>query len=81
MRSKQVMYAWAGAPCCGLAPVDVGHVLQDLSTGTDLSLFSGLSPLLQSFPFSSVDPPPATTTGLKQTTVKRHHKPIRAAHD
>lgn len=49
MRPKWVMYAWAGAQHCGLAPVDVGPVLQDLSTGTDLSLFSGLSPLLRSF--------------------------------
>lgn len=56
MRLKQVMYAWAAAPSCGLALVDVGHVLQDLSTGMDLSLFSGLSPLLQSFPFSLATP-------------------------
>lgn len=33
MRPKQVMYAWAGALSCGLAPVDIGHVLQGLSTG------------------------------------------------
>lgn len=38
-----MMYAWAGAPSCGLAPVDVGHVLQDPSTGTDLSLFRPLT--------------------------------------
>lgn len=52
MRPKRVMYAWAGAPSCGLAPVDVGHVLQDLSTRTGLSLSS----LLKPFPFSLVSP-------------------------
>lgn len=77
MRPNQVMYAWAGAPNCGLAPVDVGHVLQDLSTGTDLCLYSGLSPLLQSFPSSLVTPQPSYTRGLKQTTVKTHYKLIR----
>lgn len=56
MRLKQVMYAWAAAPSGGLAPVDVGHVLQALSTGTALSLFSGLSPHLQCFPFSLATP-------------------------
>lgn len=29
MRPKWVMHAWAGVPSCGLAPVDVGHVLQE----------------------------------------------------
>lgn len=33
---------------CGLAPVDVGPVLQDLSAGTHLCQCSGLSPLPQS---------------------------------
>lgn len=41
------MYAWAGAASCGLAPVDVGPVLQDLSTGTELSLFVVFPPPLQ----------------------------------
>ena len=52
MRPKWVMCAWAGTLGCGLAPVDAGRVLQNLSTGMDLSLVSGLTPLLQSFPFS-----------------------------
>lgn len=42
------MYVWAGAQHCGLAPVDVGSLFQDLSRGMDLSLFSGLSLHLQS---------------------------------
>lgn len=54
MRPKWVMYVWAGAQHCGLAPVDVGSVFQDLSRGMDLSLFSGLSLHHQSIFFKSV---------------------------
>lgn len=71
MRPKWVMYAWAGAQHCGLAPVDVGSLFQDLSRGMELSLFSGLSPHLQSVHTERYIVLVRTHTILMQQSLKR----------